>query len=365
MRVKHGIDEHLLPTTYGHERARSIWYSMYGVGVLPDVVTCERVVALDVLDKLAPDWRTNVKVATSEVVLAMHEPPDPLKSPSKDYWHGIYVALPEHKAIVCSKYGTGTVALIHPKGSGALEVFTAACLACPKVPLPEVFNVHVPVPNSSGGLALQQFELPPPPAGDPLDCYNEDFAPVHSRILRGLGDVAGRGMVVLHGAAGTGKTSYIRTLARLLPNKKVVFVPQDMAEWLSTPSAMPFLANHPQSVLVIEDAEQVLRSRSAGGPRGAVSTLLNLTDGLLADCLRVQVICTFNDQLSSVDPALLRAGRLLAKYEFGPLTADRAARLAGLRGLPDPGKPLTLAELFAAEPLSVAAEKRGMGFVKT
>ena len=43
-----------------------------------------------------------------------------------------------------------------------------------------------------------------------------------------------------------------------------------------------------------------------------MSDLLNISDGLLADFLHVQVICTFNHPLSMVDSALLRKGRLIA-----------------------------------------------------
>ena len=54
---------------------------------------------------------------------------------------------------------------------------------------------------------------------------------------------------------------------------------------------------------MIEDAENILIDREAGGS-SAVSALLNLTDGLLSDCLNIQIICTFNTDLSKLDRAL-------------------------------------------------------------
>src|SRR5690606_41088480 len=63
---------------------------------------------------------------------------------------------------------------------------------------------------------------------------------------------------------------------------------------LSLHDALPILElliNNPDSVFVIEDAENIVIDRNLqnGSP---VSGLLNLADGLLADCLNIQLICT-------------------------------------------------------------------------
>jgi ATP-dependent 26S proteasome regulatory subunit len=60
----------------------------------------------------------------------------------------------------------------------------------------------------------------------------------------------------------------------------------------------------------------------------AVSNLLNISDGLLSDFLNVQLICTFNNSLTMVDSALMRKGRLIAKYEFGKLSVEKAKVLS-------------------------------------
>ena len=84
-------------------------------------------------------------------------------------------------------------------------------------------------------------------------------------------------------------------------------------------------------MLVIEDAENVIMER-AGGSNGAISNLLNLCDGLLSDCLNIQVVCSFNTDISKIDKALMRKGRLIAKYEFQKLTIDKAQRLSDSLG---------------------------------
>ncbi|MGO8056094.1 hypothetical protein, partial [Rhizobium leguminosarum] len=60
----------------------------------------------------------------------------------------------------------------------------------------------------------------------------------------------------------------------------------------------------------------------------SVSNLLNISDGLLADFLNVQLVCTFNSSLTFIDTALLRKGRLIAKYEFGKLGITKAQLLS-------------------------------------
>lgn len=70
--------------------------------------------------------------------------------------------------------------------------------------------------------------------------------------------------------------------------------------------------------------------------RSQVSAILNLSDGMLADFMRLEVISTVNAQAINLDPALLRPGRLLCHRRFNRLEAVRARRLAEHlgRGLP-------------------------------
>src|SRR5204863_7403258 len=78
----------------------------------------------------------------------------------------------------------------------------------------------------------------------------------------------------------------------------------------------------------------------------AVSNLLNISDGLLADFLNVQLICTFNSSLTTVDNALMRKGRLIARYEFGKLGITKAQKLSEYFGFDKMiDQPMTIAEI--------------------
>ena len=79
------------------------------------------------------------------------------------------------------------------------------------------------------------------------------------------------------------------------------------------------------------DAENIVIDRTRNGS-SPVSALLNLADGLLGDYLNIQIICSFNTDLSRVDSALTRKGRLIAKYEFLELDVPKAQVLSGKLG---------------------------------
>jgi len=145
---------------------------------------------------------------------------------------------------------------------------------------------------------------------------------------------------LLHGEPGTGKTTYIKYLTKEITDKKIIFVPPMMAESLTDPAIIPFLMDHKNSILIIEDAEKVLGSReSSNGVSQSTSNLLNLTDGILGDCLNIQIIATFNTKRENIDEAFLRKGRLIAEYKFNKLSVETGNKL--LKSL---GKEVTIDE---------------------
>jgi len=178
--------------------------------------------------------------------------------------------------------------------------------------------------------------------------YNDDFKIVDALIKERLAKENDKGIVLLHGLPGTGKTTYLRYLIGSL-KKKVMFVSPSVAGNLMNPEFMDLLLDNPNAVLVIEDAENIIMDRKYSS-HSSVSNLLNISDGLLSDCLNVQIICTFNSEIGLVDNALLRKGRLIARYEFGKLSIDKARKLIDHLDLNiKMNKPMTLAEITNPE----------------
>ncbi len=200
---------------------------------------------------------------------------------------------------------------------------------------------------NSGCLELKTLAIKPTDLD--LDLYyNDDFKPVHATIKERLVKENDKGIVLLHGLPGTGKTTYLRYLIGSL-KKKVMFVSPSVAGNLMTPGFMDLLLDNPNSILVIEDAENIIMDRRYSS-QSSVSNLLNISDGFLSDFLNVQIICTFNSELHLVDNALLRKGRLIAKYEFGKLETAKAQKLSQhLSKSIEINKPMTLAEISNPE----------------
>ena len=135
--------------------------------------------------------------------------------------------------------------------------------------------------------------------------------------------------------------------------KRVLFVSPAVAGNLMNPEFIDLLIDNPNAVVVIEDAENIIMDRKYSS-NSSVSNLLNISDGLLSDCLNVQIICTFNSALSMVDNALLRKGRLIAKYEFNKLDAIKAQALSNQLGFTKAiNTPMTLAEITNPDDMEV------------
>ncbi|WP_421824318.1 AAA family ATPase [Flagellimonas oceanensis] len=175
--------------------------------------------------------------------------------------------------------------------------------------------------------------------------YNDDFNDFHRKILSVLLEENTSGLHLLHGIPGTGKSTYIRYLCGLL-KKKVIFLPGEIARNLDNVYMMRYLLSNSNSILIIEDAEELIVSRDHQR-NSNLAMILNLTDGILGESLGIQIIATFNTDLKKIDPALKRKGRLKSSYEFKALTFQKANALLKKEGVEETtNDPLTLAEIF-------------------
>lgn len=186
-------------------------------------------------------------------------------------------------------------------------------------------NINL-VKTEMGQLDIEEFSLSIPSIDLELN-YGAEFLKIHNVIVEKLNNNFGKGIILLHGDPGTGKTSYIKYLTSLIKEKDVLFVPPSMAEMISEPSIIPFLMEQKNSILIIEDAERIISDREGKGSPAGVSNILNLTDGILGDCLGIQIIATFNMRRENIDQALLRKGRLIAEHKFQKLNIDETNKL--------------------------------------
>jgi len=163
--------------------------------------------------------------------------------------------------------------------------------------------------------------------------YGDDGRKWHQDFVTKLRE-RNSGLSIFEGKPGTGKTYYLRHLTGVLKEShRFYFIPTAMMSVLSKPEFTGFWAEqrrlHEQSrfVVILEDSDSALMTRASDN-RDQVSSILNLSDGMLADFLRLQIICTINCSTADIDPALLRPGRLVCHRVFGRLDSRQAARLA-------------------------------------
>lgn len=169
---------------------------------------------------------------------------------------------------------------------------------------------------------------------------------------------AGRGgrLILLHGAAGTGKSTALSTLAWQWRKFAELHYVADPAAFLTDPDyllsvSLGRMPNEDWRVILLEDAGGLFApdaKTNVGEDR--LGRLLNATDGLLGNASKALYLITTNEPLSSFHEAVSRPGRCAAAIEFLPLSADEARAWLDRRDRPDLAAQVTgertLAELF-------------------
>ena len=98
-------------------------------------------------------------------------------------------------------------------------------------------------------------------------------------------------------------------------------------------------------VIVVEDADELIRADAGRTSGPSLGRLLNLTDGILGHGMRILLLITTNEPVRALHPAVVRPGRCLADVRFRPFTRHEATEwLHGHSRLPEGD--LTLAELY-------------------
>jgi hypothetical protein len=166
-------------------------------------------------------------------------------------------------------------------------------------------------------------------------------------------------LLLWYGEPGTGKTTAIRCLAQEWHDWADLHFVLDSEAFFGSPEyLMHVVADEdlwdPRAmstgrwkVLVVEDADELIRAEARVDGGGALSRLLNLTDGILGHGLRVLLLITTNEPMSRLHPAVVRPGRCLADVQFRPFSRAEAEAWLGVAPRTTPREP-TLAELYQA-----------------
>lgn len=189
--------------------------------------------------------------------------------------------------------------------------------------------------------------------------YQDDFLPVSEHIVDQLKH-SSKGIVLLHGEPGTGKTNYIKRLTSQISEKKFIFVPTTMIAQMTEPYFINFLIENRNAILIFEDCENYISERSSyNSYTDVVASILNLADGILSDVVECQIICTFNAAIDQIDSALLRKGRLIAEYCFKPLPIEKVnAYLQSIHSEQRVEQPMVLTDMINIANSAYKEEKK-------
>ena len=190
----------------------------------------------------------------------------------------------------------------------------------------EYNKIHT-VAISSNGLELEPIEM----SGIDIDNFELYYSKNTSKELNKLiKDIkkSYKGLSVLYGERGMGKTSVINYLATKL-DRIVIYIPNNMVDnTINNSEFRRFLKRYNKPIIIIDDCEMLFNEYYAKS-NTFTTNLLQMVDGFLSDSIEVNVITIFNtDREDDIDHSLLEANNLLRVIEFEFLSEDESFELS-------------------------------------
>lgn len=133
-------------------------------------------------------------------------------------------------------------------------------------------------------------------------------------------------ILILTGSAGTGKTSLIKLILREFASLKDDAISTSYVkdeELLELDDLWTYWSKQEPDVLILDDLDHILHSRSNQGGNTFVNRLLSFSDGVFETSTKV--IITTNEEVHDVDEALIRPGRCFDMLQMPKLSRDEAA----------------------------------------
>jgi hypothetical protein len=245
---------------------------------------------------------------------------------------------------------------------------------------PKKITVNFWFATSQGGTYITRY-LDAPDFSEIEGNYNRtktlpELQRVHNPLWR---PGTGGQLILWQGTPGTGKTYAIRSLVK-------AWAPWCSSEYVTDPehffgnagymmqvllhtaprySAEPEDKQDKWKLIVLEDCGELLRKDAKTITGQGLSRLLNITDGMVGQGLKVILLMTTNEELGALHDAVQRPGRCASKLSFEALTPEHYINWLKQRGIEDPLRigDRSLAELYAIAEDRLRVDKpRRVGF---
>lgn len=141
-----------------------------------------------------------------------------------------------------------------------------------------------------------------------------------------------KGLSILYGERGLGKTSVISYLASKL-DRIVIFIPNNMIEnTINNSDFRKFLKRYTRPIIIIDDCEMLFNEYFTKS-NTFTNNLLQMVDGFLSDTIEVNVIAIFNvEDEDEIDHSLLESNNLLGVVDFDYLSVEESNELSEYLG---------------------------------
>lgn len=185
--------------------------------------------------------------------------------------------------------------------------------------------------NMNNNFELKPLELNSPVLKKDLKFYyNKEVIDSLSKSIE-LINSNNRGLTILDGIRGTGKTTLINYIINKL-DKKIIYVPATIIEHTFTNiDFIDFIKLNPNSIFIIDDCENFFNRKVQKSNLYSIN-LLQILDGITSNSLNANFILSMNVEIEEIDTNLFESNNFLSNITFKKLyksTADKLSKKLG------------------------------------
>jgi hypothetical protein len=136
-----------------------------------------------------------------------------------------------------------------------------------------------------------------------------------------------KGLSIIHGERGTGKSTLIKYLSSKI-DKKFIFIPCSMFETtIINPDFRSFINKNPDSIIILDDSD-IYFSEIYSKSNIFTNNILQLVDGLDSDTLKLHIVAVLNlSDVSDIDHILLDCNNLIDIINVEELEVNKIKEL--------------------------------------